>query len=41
MGMVLAITWAFVMDYLDHTVRSAKDVQQYFNTRVLGSLPKI
>jgi len=41
MGVVLALTWVFVWDYLDHTIRTATDIERYFNLRVLGSTTAI
>lgn len=41
MGVILALTWAFVIDYLDHTIRSVTDVTRYTRTRVIGSLPVV
>jgi len=41
LGIVVALTWAFVMDYLDHTIRSARDVERSLNTRLIASLGKI
>lgn len=37
MGIVLALTWAFLWHYFDHTVRTASDVERYFGIKVLGS----
>lgn len=41
LGMVLALTWALVLDYIDHTIRSAPDVTRYLGVRVLASFKKI
>lgn len=41
LAVVLALTWAFVMDYLDHTIRSARDVERFLNTRLITSLAKL
>ena len=41
LGLVLAVTWAFMMDYLDHSIRSARDVQRYLGLRLLSSLRKL
>ena len=41
LGVVLALTWAFMMDYLDHSIRGARDVQRYLGLRLLGSLRRI
>lgn len=41
LGTVLALTWAFAADFLDHTVRSRKDLERHFNLRLLGSLRKL
>ena len=41
LGLVLSITWAFMLDYLDHTVRGARDVERYLGMRLLGSLRRI
>ncbi len=41
LGLVLAVTWAFMLDYLDHTIRGARDVDRYLGMRLLGSLRKV
>jgi len=41
LGLVMALTWAFVMDYLDHTIRGARDVQRYLDCRLIASLPEM
>lgn len=41
MGIMLALTWAFVVDYIDHTMRSAADIKRNSRSRVIGSLPVI
>jgi capsular polysaccharide biosynthesis protein len=41
LGLVLALTWAFVADYLDHTFRNGRDVQRHLNSRLIASLPRI
>ncbi|MEW6676495.1 MAG: GNVR domain-containing protein [Pseudomonadota bacterium] len=41
LGSVLALTWAFVMDYLDHTIRSGRDIQRFLDTRLIASLPSM
>ncbi|MCP5348433.1 MAG: GNVR domain-containing protein [Gammaproteobacteria bacterium] len=41
MGVVLAISWAFVLHYFDHTIRSASEVERYFGIRVLASTERI
>lgn len=41
LGLVVALTWAFVMDYLDHTIRSARDVERCLKTRLIASLGMI
>ena len=39
LGVVLSLTWAFVMDYLDHTIRSGRDIQRFLDCRLIASLP--
>jgi uncharacterized protein involved in exopolysaccharide biosynthesis len=41
LGAILAFTWAFVVEYLDHTVRSAFDVERYLGLRLLASLKRL
>ena len=41
MGLVLALTWAFVADYLDQTFRNGREVQRHLNLRLIASLPRI
>jgi uncharacterized protein involved in exopolysaccharide biosynthesis len=41
LGLVLALTWAFVADYLDHTFRTGRDVERHLNSRLIASLPRI
>lgn len=41
LGAVLAFTWAVTANYLDHTVRTAQDVDRYLGLRLIGSLGKI
>lgn len=41
LGMVLAITWAVVVNYLDHTMHTPWDVERYLGLRLVGSLRRI
>jgi uncharacterized protein involved in exopolysaccharide biosynthesis len=41
LGLVLAMTWAFTADFLDHTVRSRKDLERHLNLRLLASLRRL
>lgn len=41
MGAVLALTWAFVAHYLDHSVRAAHDVERYLGLKLLCSIRKM
>jgi uncharacterized protein involved in exopolysaccharide biosynthesis len=38
-GLMFGIVWAIILDWLDHTISSPKDVQRFLGTRMLGSLP--
>jgi uncharacterized protein involved in exopolysaccharide biosynthesis len=40
MGGVLGITWAFLLNYLDHTIGSVRDIGNYLRLRNLGHLPE-
>jgi uncharacterized protein involved in exopolysaccharide biosynthesis len=41
LGAVLAITWAVVANYLDHTLRTPWDVERHLGLRLVGSLRRI
>jgi tyrosine-protein kinase Etk/Wzc len=41
LGAVLAITWAVAADYLDHTLRSPRDIERYLGLRLIGSFKRI
>ena len=41
MGVMMALTWAFVMDYFDHRLKSAQEIQYFLKMRVIASIPKI
>ena len=41
LGVILSLTWAFMMDYLDHTIRSARDVHRFLDLRLIASLERI
>lgn len=40
-GLIFAMVCALVSDYMDHTVRTVRQVQRVLGLRVLGSLPRI
>lgn len=41
LGVVFALTWAFVLDFLDHTVHSALDIERHLRLRLLASVEHI
>jgi Mrp family chromosome partitioning ATPase/capsular polysaccharide biosynthesis protein len=40
-GLMLGSLVAFLLEYLDNTIKTPSDVKQYLPTEVLGSLPKL
>ena len=40
-GVAFALTWAFVADYLDHSLRNRRDVDRFLKVRLIASLPRI
>lgn len=40
-GILLGFGLAFVVDYLDHTLKSGEDVERHLNIPVLGAIPRL
>jgi uncharacterized protein involved in exopolysaccharide biosynthesis len=41
LGFILSLTWVFLIDFLDHTIRSPSEIPRYLGIRVLGSIRKL
>ncbi len=40
-GLMFGVVWAIILDWLDHTIGSPRDVQRFLGVRTLGSLPRL
>jgi len=40
-GLILALSYAFLSDYFDHTIKSIDDAERYLGAPVLASIPKL
>jgi len=41
LGLILSLTWVFLIDYLDHTIRNPAEIPRHLGIRVLGSMRKL
>lgn len=41
LGLVLAVTWAVVVNFLDHAIYLRSDVERHLGLKLVGSLPRI
>jgi capsular polysaccharide biosynthesis protein len=41
MGLVLALALAFLLEYLDNSVRDERDARRVLDMPVLGTIPKV
>ena len=40
-GLLLGLGFAFIADYLDHTLKSPEDIERHLNISVLGTVPRM
>jgi capsular polysaccharide biosynthesis protein len=41
LGLMLGVFLAFLLEFLDNTIKTPEDVEKYLNLPVLGSIPKV
>jgi capsular polysaccharide biosynthesis protein len=41
LGLMVAVFLAFLLEFLDNTIKTPEDVEKYLNLPVLGSIPKV
>jgi capsular polysaccharide biosynthesis protein len=41
LGLMIGVFFAFLLEFLDNTIKTPEDVEKYLNLPVLGSIPKV